>query len=97
MLAGVLEINSLQKLQWVQPFLSYFLRGIYRADDVALLPDVRLFTITFTKLHAWSPYIGEELPVQREVNNIHDDFAVAVLKNSNTVGHVPRKISRVFW
>ena len=33
---------------------------------------------------AWSPYIGEELPVQREVNNIHDDFAVAVLKNGNT-------------
>ena len=41
----------------------------------------------------WSPYIGEELPVQCEVNNIHDDFAVAVLKNSNTVGHVPREIS----
>ena len=37
---------------------------------------------------AWSPYIGEELPVQRKVNNIHDDFAVAVLKNGNTVGHV---------
>ena len=46
---------------------------------------------------AWSPYIGEELPVQREVNNIHDDFAVAVLKNGNTVGHVPREISRVCW
>ena len=40
---------------------------------------------------SWSPYIREELPVQREVNNIHDDFAVAVLKNSNTVGHVPRE------
>ena len=46
---------------------------------------------------AWSPYIGEELPVQHEVNNIHDDFAVAVLKNGNTVGHVPREISRVCW
>ena len=46
---------------------------------------------------AWSPYIGEELPVQREVSNIHDDFAVAVLKNGNTVGHVPREISRVCW
>ena len=46
---------------------------------------------------SWSPYIGEELPVQCEVNNIHDDFAVAVLKNSNTVGHVPWKISRVCW
>ena len=44
---------------------------------------------------SWSPYIGEELPVQCEVNNIHNDFAVAVLKNSNTVGHVPREISRV--
>ena len=46
---------------------------------------------------SWSPYIGEELPVQREVNNINDDFAVAVLKNSSTVGHVPREISRVCW
>jgi len=46
---------------------------------------------------SWSPYIREELPVQREVNNIHDDFAVAVLKNSNTVGHVPWEISRVCW
>ena len=46
---------------------------------------------------AWSTYIGEELPVQREVNNIHDDFAVAVLKNGNTVGHVPLEISRVCW
>ena len=32
----------------------------------------------------WSRYIGEELPVQRKVNNIHDNFAVAVLKNSST-------------
>jgi len=40
MLAGVLEINI--SLQWVQPFLSYFLRGVYRADDVALLPDVNI-------------------------------------------------------
>ena len=46
---------------------------------------------------SWFPYIGEELPVQCEVNNIHDDFAVAVLKNSNTVGHVPREISRFCW
>ena len=53
--------------------------------------------ITFTKLRGLPIYIGEELPVQCEVNNIHDNFAVAVLKNSNTVGHVPREISRVCW
>ena len=31
----------------------------------------------------------EELPLQHEGHNIHDDFAVAILKNSNTAGHVP--------
>ena len=35
----------------------------------------------------------EELSLQCECHNIHDDFAVAILKNSNTVGHVPRDIS----
>ena len=45
----------------------------------------------------WSIIRPTLLPVQCEVNNIHDDFAVAVLKNGNTVGHVPREISRVCW
>ena len=45
---------------------------------------------------SWSPYIGEELPVQHELP-VYDDFTVAVLKNSSTVGHVPREISRVYW
>jgi len=40
----------------------------------------------------WSPYIRKELPVQRKVNNIHNDFTVAVLKNSNAVGHVPQSL-----
>ena len=28
----------------------------------------------------------EELPLQHEGHNIHDDFAVAILKNTNTAG-----------
>ena len=51
--------------------------------------------ITFTKLRGLPTCTSERLPVQCEVNNIHDNFAVPVLKNSNTVGHVPREISRV--
>ena len=45
----------------------------------------------------WSPYIGEKLLVECEVHNIQDDFAVAILKNSMIVGHMPREISRVWW
>ena len=43
----------------------------------------------------WSPEIGEKLLVQCEVDNIQDDFAVAILKNNMIVGHV--EISRVCW
>ena len=38
----------------------------------------------------------EELPLQLEGHNIHDAFAVAILKNGNTVGHEPRNISWYF-
>ena len=38
----------------------------------------------------------EELPLQLEGHNIHDAFAVVILKNSNTVGHEPRNISWYF-
>ena len=67
---------------------------LHKTVDTGL--RVLFVDITFTKLPGL-PYIGEELPVQREVNNIHDDFAVAVLKNSSVVSHVPREISRVCW
>ena len=33
--------------------------------------------------------MGEELRVQIEEDNIFDEFAVAVFKDGNIVGHVP--------
>ena len=41
----------------------------------------------------WSPTLGEELRCEREVDNTHDPYAVAVKKGQLIVGHVPRKIS----
>lgn len=43
----------------------------------------------------WGAGIGEELLCEREVGNIADVCAVAVIKNGETVGHIPRKISRI--
>ena len=43
----------------------------------------------------WEASVGEELPCQRETDNPHDRFAVAVLKDACVVGHLPRKISSV--
>ena len=41
----------------------------------------------------WDAAQGEILPCASEGNNLHDPFAVSVLKNGQTVGHVPKLIS----
>ena len=43
----------------------------------------------------WEASLGEELPCQRETDNLHDRFVVAVLKDACVVGHLPRNISSV--
>ena len=43
----------------------------------------------------WDALIGEELSCEREGANYADPFAVAIIKDDNIVGHVPRKISTV--
>ena len=62
-------------------------RGVYKKESV-----VRGHHIYKT---VWTPVIGEELPVEREEDNQHDQHAVAVVKNGDIVGHMPRSISRV--
>ena len=41
----------------------------------------------------------EELPTQQEHSNPEDHYAVAIAKPPmrNTVGHVPKEISRICW
>ena len=45
----------------------------------------------------WTPLIGELLQTVTEAGNGHDRFAVAVKKDDDVVGHVPREISKVAW
>ena len=43
----------------------------------------------------WTPFIGETLLCSRETSNLHDPFAVKVLKTDEIVGHFPKRISSV--
>ena len=43
----------------------------------------------------WTPYIGEQLDCALDSGNSEDPFAVAVQKDGETIGHVPRTISCV--
>ena len=45
----------------------------------------------------WTPAIGEVLHLREEDDNEHDEHAVAVVKASCVIGHVPRAMSRVCW
>ena len=41
----------------------------------------------------WTPFIGETLLCSRETSNLHNQFAVKVVKTDMIVGHLPKKIS----
>ena len=43
----------------------------------------------------WTSVCGEELQCQCETGNVHDLYAVSVMRRGNIVGHVSRKISTV--
>ena len=43
----------------------------------------------------WHATMAEQLPCQREIGNVADPFAVAIVKSGAIVGHVPRRISSV--
>ena len=43
----------------------------------------------------WESVVGQVLPCQQEHGNVHDPYAVAVVNEGVTVGHVPRAISSV--
>ena len=44
-------------------------------------------------IYIWEVYIGEELLCQRDEENRHNPYVVAVLKSATVVGHLARKIS----
>ena len=41
--------------------------------------------------------MGEKLGTRQEDGNLHDKYAVCVMKNEVTVGHVPREILKTSW
>ena len=43
----------------------------------------------------WDAVIGEHLTCRRKPTNESDRYAVAVLKDGNVIGHLPRKVSQV--
>ena len=43
----------------------------------------------------WTAAIGEELLCEREPTNAVDRYAVAVVRNSTIIGHLPRRISKI--
>ena len=45
--------------------------------------------------HTWTPAIGEFLFLRREPDNEVNNYAVAVIKDGEVVGHIPDAITRV--
>ena len=44
----------------------------------------------------WTPVVNEVLNLRREPGNLFSMFAIAVTKDGEALGHVPKAIERVF-
>jgi len=44
-----------------------------------------------------NPILDEKLPLKREPKNDKNEYAVAVVKNSHIVGHVPGTLSQTLF
>ena len=71
---------------------SQQLRGVVSMSSFTVETVVRGFHIY---KEVWHAVIGDVLPCRRDLGNPHDLYAVAMVRASNTVGHVPRRISSV--
>jgi len=45
----------------------------------------------------WKPSIGDKLTCEREFDNSFDKFAIKVVNNGKTVGHLPHEFSKIAW
>lgn len=75
--------------------------GGFKGERKAIAMDLEIHSTIRGYHHyktVWTATIGQTLQVQREHGNTHDVFAVCIKNDSNiTVGHVPIKLSRIFW
>ena len=80
--------------------------GVYFRSRCALFqrlyygePDSRFVKSSVVRGHhvykaVWIPALREELIVKAEDGNAHDEHAMAVVKEGNVVGHMPRSLHR---
>ena len=45
----------------------------------------------------WRPDLGDRVETKLEEFNKHDRYAVAVVVDGATVGHIPREISKILF
>ena len=70
------------------------LRGTIEVGEYEFNLFVRGHHVYYT---SWTPYIGKVLFARRENDNDYDRFSVAIVKEQEVVGHVPRRISNIIF
>ena len=67
--------------------------GPHLASIVIVTIALHCHLYTSLLLDVWTPFTGEELTVQQDDDNEHDDYVVGVLKDGVGVVHVPKEFS----
>ena len=54
-------------------------------------------TVYHAYMDDWSPSVGDEFKLEIEELNKHDRYTVGIKVSDDTVGHVPRKLSKIVY
>ena len=74
---------------------------LFKMEDRVTVEDQEEATLSYSikGYHVyraiWSAALGEILQRERELDNVHDRYAVCVMWHGTIIGHIPQRISRV--
>ena len=74
---------------------------LFKMEDRVAVEDQEEATLSYSirGYHVycaiWSAALGEILQRERELDNVHDRYAVCVMWHGTIIGHIPQRISRV--
>ena len=94
---GVGVFSSTQLVSIIRPLKTFcYVYDTAKQGSCSQLQKYKRSPVLLVVIMRGLPTSARRAALQLEGHNIHDDFAVAILKNSNTVGHEPRNISWYF-
>ena len=104
---SIFTVKAIQVRKFVSKFVRSFgrsvaYRGLVARHSMRRAKQILAISLAVRGFHAGlqgylEPSIGDKLACEREFGNCFDKFAIKVVNNGETVGHLPHEFSKIAW